>query len=180
MRIFIDTEFHEYKKKGTNTIELISIALVKDNGDSLYLISNEFDQRNAWNDTWLKDNVLINLPLDEKKITTRNALTRFVNKEGISIVKMKEVIREFVGDDEPEFWGYYCDYDWVVFCWIFGRIIDLPINFPMYCNDLIQDVDSFGVGKFAVKEISNKYNTHNALGDALFNKNLWEYINNDC
>lgn len=30
----------------------------------------------------------------------------------------------------PEFYGYYCDYDWVVFCWLFGKMIDLPKDFP--------------------------------------------------
>lgn len=37
-----------------------------------------------------------------------------------------------------EFYGYYCDYDWVVFCWLFGKMIDLPKGFPMYCKDLKQ------------------------------------------
>ena len=26
----------------------------------------------------------------------------------------------------PTFFGWYASYDWVVFCWIFGRMIDLP------------------------------------------------------
>lgn len=42
---------------------------------------------------------------------------------------------------DPEFYGYYSDYDWVVFCWIFGLMIDLPEGFPMYCIDLKQEFD---------------------------------------
>jgi hypothetical protein len=39
MKIFIDTEFHEFKKKKINTIELISLALVKETGEKLYLVN---------------------------------------------------------------------------------------------------------------------------------------------
>lgn len=38
----------------------------------------------------------------------------------------------------PEFYGYYSDYDWVVFCQLFGKMINLPNGFPMYCIDLKQ------------------------------------------
>ena len=41
----------------------------------------------------------------------------------------------------PQFYGYYADYDWVVFCWLFGKMIDLPKGFPMYCIDLKQLLD---------------------------------------
>lgn len=40
-----------------------------------------------------------------------------------------------------EFYGYYCDYDWVAFCALFGKMIDLPKGFPMYCKDLKQMLD---------------------------------------
>jgi len=33
------------------------------------------------------------------------------------------------------------DYDWVLFCSLFGRMIDLPKGFPMYCIDLKQTLD---------------------------------------
>lgn len=41
----------------------------------------------------------------------------------------------------PEFYAYYAAYDWVLFCSLFGRMIDLPKGFPMYCNDLKQMFD---------------------------------------
>lgn len=40
-----------------------------------------------------------------------------------------------------KFHAYYADYDWVVFCWLFGRMIDLPKGFPMYCVDIKQIMD---------------------------------------
>lgn len=53
-----------------------------------------------------------------------------------------------------EFYADYCSYDWVVFCWLFGKMIDLPKGFPMYCNDiqqlLKQKADSF-IGEDLIK-----------------------------
>ena len=43
---------------------------------------------------------------------------------------------------DVSFYGYYSDYDWVVFCWLFGKMIDLPNGFPMYCIDLKQELDN--------------------------------------
>ena len=37
---------------------------------------------------------------------------------------------------QPSFYGYFSDYDWVVFCSLFGQMKDLPDGFPMYCRDI--------------------------------------------
>lgn len=42
---------------------------------------------------------------------------------------------------KPEFYSYCADYDWVVFCWLFGKVNDLPNGIPMYCIDLKQILD---------------------------------------
>lgn len=44
-------------------------------------------------------------------------------------------------DYNPQFYTYYGAFDWVVFCWLFGKMIDLPSGFPKYCNDLKQELD---------------------------------------
>lgn len=41
----------------------------------------------------------------------------------------------------PKFYGYFADYDWVAFCWLFGKMIELPKGFPKYCIDLKQILD---------------------------------------
>jgi hypothetical protein len=41
----------------------------------------------------------------------------------------------------PKFYGYFSAYDWVLFCSLFGRMVDLPPGFPMYCSDLKQMLD---------------------------------------
>ena len=72
---------------------------------------------------------------------------------------------------DVQFYGYYCDYDWVAFCWLFGRMIDLPKGFPMYCIDLKQTLDEKSK-HILDKPITNspnypkQTNEHNALADA--------------
>ncbi|MFH6944617.1 hypothetical protein [Flavobacterium sp. FlaQc-50] len=90
----------------------------------------------------------------------------------------------------PEFYAYYADYDWVAFCWIFGKMMDLPDGFPMYCRDLKQMLDEiqekrFGLSIFQgnlandIKKLPNypnQENEHNALDDARWNKKLFEFL----
>src|SRR5690606_4057875 len=78
---------------------------------------------------------------------------------------------------EPEFYAYYADYDWVVFCWIFGRMIELPKGFPMYCIDLKQTMDELGLDK-EWKRINcpDPKGEHNALVDAKWNFELYKLL----
>lgn len=92
----------------------------------------------------------------------------------------------------PEFYAYYADYDWVVFCWLFGNMIDLPDGFPMYCKDLKQSIDEvlsrpiiggtiFGYRNINDLKNDSRYpkqcNEHNALADAKWNKQLHDFLN---
>lgn len=127
MRVFFDTEFIEDGR----TIDLISIGLVREDGDELYLISSEFDESKA--SDWVRENVLVHLA---KQID----IPRHPRSH------IKELITNFLWDDpSPEFWAYYAAYDWVAFCQLFGRMIDLPAGWPKYCRDLKQLADSRGV-----------------------------------
>lgn len=102
-----------------------------------------------------------------------------------------------------DFYGYYSDYDWVVFCWLFGKMIDLPKGFPMYCKDLKQTLDEkqnfynkyiekYNNEEITVEELpypATRINInrlpdypkliieHNALEDAKWNKQLYEFLN---
>lgn len=149
MKIFFDTEFIEDGR----TIDLISIGMVSGAGDTLYLISEEADLARA--SEWVKENVLADMPqYDHRR-------QRFiVDDYVVSRKRMAELILRFVGEDKPEFWAYYADFDWVVLCQLFGTMMDLPKGWPMYCRDLKQLLDSRGNPRF------QKDSTHNALGDA--------------
>ena len=105
---------------------------------------------------------------------------------------------DYCAAPECRFYGYYSDYDWVVFCWLFGKMIDLPKGFPMYCIDLKQILDeklstSTKLGKDVYQsktgDLGNLYiditkhknypkqiNEHNALADAKWNKELHNFL----
>lgn len=150
-RIFFDTEFIE----DGNTIDLISIGMVKENGEELYLVSSEFDESKA--DSWVVDNVISKLDVDQ----------RYPNYQ------IRDKVLEFIGADKPEFWAYYADYDWVVFCRLFGRMMDLPNHFPKYCNDIKQLTRNL---KFDTHTIQQE-NEHNALDDAKWNLAVFRAAN---
>lgn len=156
MKYFIDEEFIE--SGPFKPIQLISIGLVCEDGRELYAVSNQFEPDDA--SQWVKDNVLAKLSVKDLR-------------DALSHPAIGNLIREFVGDDpKPEFWGYYADYDWVVFCQIFGTMMDLPKGFPMYCRDIKQLCDDKGNPQLPEQGKGE----HNALADARWNKAAYEFL----
>ena len=153
-RYFFDTEFIE--RGSEYPITLLSIGIVAQDGREFYAENVLADHRTA-ND-WVKQNVIVHL-----------------FKDPACIMKPREIaagILGFVGTDKPEFWGYYCDYDWVVMCQLFGTMMDLPKGWPMYCRDLKQVLDENGNPRIAKQGVGE----HNALADARWNKSVWEFL----
>ncbi len=102
----------------------------------------------------------------------------------------KEILKK-----PTQFYAYFADYDWVAFCWLFGRMIDLPKGFPMYCIDLKQISDEIyikrkelyyrekkGQGGCFINKMSDhgdyprQHNEHNALADARWNYELYKFL----
>jgi len=168
-KVFVDTEFHE---NGT-TIDLISIGAVREDGEEFYAISEEFDLKAAWRVQWLRENVLSHLPLRP----TRAWPGYLLDWESPIIQSRKLISKEFLAfaGPSPEFYGYYADYDWVAVCQLYGRMIDLPDGWPMYCRDLKQMLDDRGLTKEALG-VEEPKNEHNALADAHFNLQLYEAL----
>lgn len=153
MRYFIDTEFIEDGK----TIDLISIGIVSEDLRRLYLESSEVNWRKA--SKWVRDNVkpyLSGVTVDRRTIAEEIIKFCDPNKYG-----------------PPEFWGYYADYDWVVLCQLFGKMIDLPKGWPMYCRDLKQLADDMGNPKLPKQSTIE----HHALHDAAWILESWNFLN---
>jgi hypothetical protein len=125
-------------------------------------------------------------------------------------------VLSYKDETEMSFYAYYADYDWVAFCWLFGKMIDLPDGFPKYCKDLKQELDvavnnlnwyyyrdiwsnepksikTIGKDRHQEKdkparfdeklkviqtleEYPKQKNEHNALADARWNKELFNFI----
>lgn len=86
-------------------------------------------------------------------------------------------------------YGYYSAYDHVALCWLFGKMIDLPTGFPMLTIDLKQELERLNEtlgyncdtkgNSYKLQEhpdYPKQANEHNALSDAIFNKQLHEFI----
>ena len=152
MKYYFDTEFIENGK----TIDLISIGVVCEDGRKYYAISNEYDASEA--SDWVVENVINRLHPSGALRTTRAQIR-------------KEIVK-LIGDDKPEFWAYYASYDWVVFCQLFGTMMDLPKGYPMFCNDIKQLCNSLGNPRLPRQETGN----HNALADAEHNKTMYDFL----
>jgi hypothetical protein len=159
MRFFIDTEFIEGGPK--KPIQLISIGIVSEAGHEYYAISSEFNPDDA--SPWVRDNVLSKL--EPESVVPRKPLEHIA-------VEIEDFVLCRGGDGKPEFWGYFSDYDWVVFCQIFGSMINLPANFPMYCLDIKQL--AFTLGNPQLREQTTV--EHNALNDARWNRTAWRFL----
>lgn len=255
MKYFLDTEFHEFKKKtffgkAIDTIELISIGVVAEDGRTYYAISKDFDVKAAWNNEWLRDNVLLTIWKEHVHGDMRyvssfsySSVKAIVKGFGKSNKQIVEEIKDFTKDkielgsdglcrcnqatscpngkvasmprctseelkeyfpSKIEFYGCYSDYDWVVFCWLFGRMIDLPKGFPKFCIDLKQELnrkadtfkrnDFFTAADFKDEKLPEltleekvkhlkmhvrypeQTNTHHALSDAKWNYELYKFL----
>jgi len=167
LKYFLDTEFIEYPF----TIDLISVGIVREDGRYLYCENSDCDLSKA-ND-FVKKNVIPNLIFRDN-----GKKSEIVNHKSLKIKAPHRAIASLVmgmiGDDKPEIWGYYADYDWVVFCWLFGCMVDLPKGWPMYCRDLKQLADSLDKPRF-----EGPKGEHNALEDARWNKAFYEYLKED-
>lgn len=171
MRYFFDTEFIEDGR----TIDLLSIGIVAEDGRELYveIDPSEVDYEKA--DQWVKDNVIAHLWSRQKDKAEFNGWIRDGGIGGLLYRRdLVRTILRFCSQEQygkPEFWSYYADYDWVALCQLFGRMIDLPKGWPMYCRDLKQLLDMVGNPKFPKQE-----NEHHALADAKWTKDIFYHV----
>jgi hypothetical protein len=163
-RFFLDAEFIEDGR----TIDLISLALVCEDGTELYRCNSDCDCSRA-ND-WVKQHVLPLLPHRSGGAgageppalpwTSRRLLCQHV------VQFMPPAAR-------PEIWGYFADYDWVAFCQLFGRMVDLPPGYPMWCRDLKQLAWQLGLDR---SRLPNQLVEHDALEDARWNRSAYRHL----
>lgn len=150
MKIFFDTEFIEDGK----TIDLLSIGAIREDGAAFYAESEEADHSKA--SEWVRLNVLPHL-LGGVARHSRKAIA--------------DTFRVFCGP-QPEFWAYYSDYDWVALCQLYGRMVDLPDSWPMFCRDVKQLCVDRGNPELPPREGTE----HHALQDARWARDAWEFL----
>jgi 3' exoribonuclease, RNase T-like len=175
VRHFLDCEFLDDGER----IDLISIGLVAEDGRELYACNLDAQLHRChttpWHvrDGWMRDNVLAKLP-------------SYGNKAWAHRDEIKERVLDFMlaprvpGHDfktfdgkKIELWGYYSAYDFVAFCQLIGpRMIDMIPLLPKFCRDLKQLSVDVGSPEHPAKPPG----AHNALEDARWNKQLYEFL----
>ncbi len=162
--IFFDTEFSSLDPyKG----EILSIGMVKPNGEELYL-EIEYD---GPVDPWVKQNIIPTLK--ESKINRREAINK---------------IREFVGGNHPYIVSYVNQYDVIYTYKLFGKeekpFYWLPIDFASILFSLGINPEAYYPGdkENFFKQIgidASKYQMHNALDDAKLLKEVYMKMSNE-
>lgn len=142
----LDTEFIE----DGNTIDLVSIGLAAEDGRTFYRQVIQCDYGRA-ND-FVRIHVLPRLsscPMGKKNAHWSAMSTSAARQTGQACPwqhndcpwqwaeALPAELQAFVGES-PVFLGYYCAYDWVAICQLFGAMVDLPSGWPYYCIDLRQ------------------------------------------
>lgn len=181
MKYFLDTEFIE--RGAFNPLTLISIGMVAQDGREYYAESLDVKWEHA--SPWVIENVkprLYQIPTNSgcgALDLLDNPFISFAANRKLTPVRWRaEILLEVAAfcDPEkygkPEFIGYYCDYDWVLFAQLFGDMTRLPKGYPMWCYDLKQlcvdlgDPELPSVGK----------DEHHALADAKWIKRTYWWL----
>lgn len=183
MRYFYDTEFVEDGR----TIDLISIGIVAEDGREYYAVNDAVGyggklHKDICRHKWLCENVIPHLPLAGSGRVNRHdsGYEWYFSLDTSSVlVKPTRVIanevRDFlIGRNElVELWGYYCAYDHIVLAQLFGSMMRMPKGIPMWTNDVQQIVAETGL---EASLPAQKGTAHNALDDARWTKEAWEYL----
>ena len=150
MKYWIDTEFIDRPC----SLDLISIALVAEDGREFYAENSEVDWSMA--SRWTLDTVRPQL-----------------DGEGMPREEIGYAVRRFTEHDEhPVFWGYFPAWDWVAFCWLFGSMTQLPFRYPQLCLDIKQWAIELGDPELPHQAGAR----HHALADARWTRDAWAFL----
>lgn len=155
MRFFYDCEFIE----DGQTITLVSIGFVDENGREFYAVSTEFDPGLAID--WVRRHVLNQLPPPAASAWRSRARIR------------DDLLAYLLEPGEPiELWAWMAAYDHVVLCQLWGDMRGLPRVLPRFSHELRQRWEDAGQPLLPPPPADQ----HDALADARHNLLRWRAI----
>lgn len=178
MKVYYDTEFLEDGK----TIDLISIGMVREDGQEYYAVNADMPWNRIQRHEWLSKNVVPHLP-------TKTYTVKPQRKDGSIIIQtldqqhpdvkhpriIRNEVEDFLADaarkSTLELWSWYSAYDHVALCQLWGPMVAKPFFIPHYSNDIQQEFQRFGNPQHNIVS-----GNHNALVDAHYHKALHEFI----
>lgn len=167
MKYFIDWEFIEDGK----TIDPISVGVVREDGKTFYAVNKECDFTKA--SDWVKKNVLSPMGVDFLPNNTIR-IAESVEKDRKTKAEIRAGLLNLTKwDTDIRFIGYYADYDWVTTAQLFGTMVGLPKEFPMFCYDVKQWLMDLGNPTIPLDYTSD---SHHALIDAMNIKSVYYWL----
>lgn len=163
--VFYDTEFLEDGK----SIHLISIGMVSETGDELYLINRDAPWHRIMQHEWLFQNVVPELAFSP--FTTKH-LRNYSSPQDSITFKVGAFLQSI---PDVKLWAWYGAYDHVVLCQIFGDMTNLPKGIPYWTNDLRQEYYMRGLDP-DIHKVPNRVGVHNAISDAMDLKARYEAL----
>lgn len=187
INFFFDTEFIEAGY--TKPLVLLSIGMIGENSLEYYAqVLNA-----SWDDAsdWVKENVITKFTTctfadvyEDRYAHVVSFISEYKNGHYWSCPtpgcpwRTRDQIRLDLLDfcppsQSPTFWAYFADYDWVLFCQLFGIMIEMPRGYPHLCMDLKQYQRHLDVKYLPPQRGGGE---HNALEDAKWNLEVWRYL----
>jgi len=147
MNVYFDTEFID---RGY-AVDLLSIGVVKDNGDEYYAVISGVDYKKAC--PWVQKNVIPHLHAGPHK--TRD--------------EVATEIADFIGSgDQVRWWGWFPAYDWVLLCGLYGGLMSIPSNWAQLPFCLRQETALHS----NIEIPKHQKTAHNALDDAHWHRSI--------
>lgn len=142
MKIFYDTEFVE----DGLTIEPLSIGMIREDGETLYCVNNsESLAARACSLEWVYENVMTQLPYTlvyNPEYRSVVPLPDVAHPDFLAFANIGEIaekVEDFVANTpSPELWADYAAYDHVLLAQLFGPMVELPSEIPMWTHDFRQ------------------------------------------
>ncbi len=168
MKYWYDTEFLEDGR----TIDLISIAIVAEDGREYYAVNRYMPTQRALKHPWLPANVLVHLPL---LLTDTTKILDVGHHSVRSVYSIANDIEQFLKEDESvELWADYAAYDHITLMQLYGTMLDRPKHFPMFTHDLQQEFERLGSPEGA--PVQKPETEHHALYDARHNRDFDQFL----
>lgn len=172
MRVFLDTEF--VNRGAGHPIDLISIGMVNEVGEEFYGINVDAPLGLMAANRWIRENLWSTLPLSSYE---GGIIEWDAQHPDIPNVRRYEGLREdvyqfLIAHGEPEIWGSYSGFDYVLLSQLFGTFDDYRPSLPMLIHDLQQE---FGRYRGWAGRPRQTGTAHHALDDARHVKLLHDW-----
>lgn len=190
-----DTEFWE-RGPGFPIIP-ISLGIWSDDGRWMYLINGQAPLEEIWPNQWMRDNVLMQLPIavypdqkDEAGVPRLgwNEESHAYERSVFTTSQWAARLEEFLGfGHQPiTLWADWSAYDHVVFAQLWGTMMDLPPWMPQRTHCTQQLIDDRGLReqwKAEAPSVRASFEAadfvhgreHNALVDAFWTRRVWTW-----